>query len=263
MFKKIGLITVLVIGGIVLTNTALVGMGWKKAKSFIQKQIPPESKLESIRDEVNDLHKEMKKQIAEVAKETVKVQNLQEEVQLAEANQKRLFDRVLTLKKDLEKDEKYYVYDDVKYSAERLQNKLNRDWDSYKRGQEKLVILKKSLEARETSLTAARERLMDMRGKKEELELMVAQLEADLKNVRLAQSRSDFNFDDSKIGEIQKSIAEVRTWIREQQVAGEIEGKFTSDAIPVEKKSAASSDVMKEIEDAAAKASKPTNRAEN
>src|SRR5947209_2699220 len=82
------------------------------------------------------------------------------------------------------------TYGDKPYTVERVRTKLAHDWDDYKRTEEAIASQKELLKAREVSLTAVQERLKELRSKKEELEVQVTQLEADLKNVRPAQSRS-------------------------------------------------------------------------
>src|SRR5947209_10259908 len=102
MLKKIGFLTVLVVGGLVLFNSSYASLGWKKAKGLFDSKISPELKVEMIRDQVAKLSKDMKKNISAVAAETVAVENLREEIAVAERNHKEQLDTILTMRKDLD-----------------------------------------------------------------------------------------------------------------------------------------------------------------
>ncbi len=259
MLKKclIGAAVVVAIAAILSTSYGALGV--KKAKGFFKKQITPETKLELIREEIAGLDKEMKEHRSAVAEEAVAVENLREEIARGEENHKKQLDNIKIMRKDLacceETGEKFITYGDQKYSVERVRNKLARDWDSYKKTEEAIASQKELLKAREVSLTSVRERLTEMRTKKEELEVQLAQLEADLKNVRLCETKSDFHFDDSKVGDIQKDMSEVRDWIKARRIEAELEGKHTDDPIPVGKKNTSQADLFKEIDAALEKKS--------
>jgi hypothetical protein len=264
MFKK------LIIGaGILLAVVAILGTSYgalslKKAKGFIKRQIAPETKVDLIREEIAGLDQEMKKHISAVAEEMVAVDNLRTEIARGEENHRKQLDLIKIMRKDIaateDAGEKFVMYDNKKFSLERVKNKLAHDWENYKKAEETLKSQQDLLKAREVSLTAVTERVQEMRNKKEELEVQLAQLEADIKNVRLAQSRSEFHFDDSKFGDIQKEMTELRDWIRARQIENEVEGKYTSDAIPVGKKNTTQEDLFKEIDAQLEKASPATTR---
>jgi chromosome segregation ATPase len=260
---------VLIIGAIGLAVVAFLGttygaLSMKKCKAFFKKQITPETRIEMIRDEIGGLDKEMKQFRSAVADETVAVEKLRDEIATAETNHVKQLDLIKTMRKDIAdaetSGEKYISYGNKPYSVERVRNKLAHDWDDYKKTEEAIASKKELLKAREVALTSVQERLKEARGKKDTLEVQVTQLEADLKNLRLAQSRSDIQFDDSKIGDIQKEMSEVSDWIKARRIEAEVEGKMTDDPIPVGKKNTSQADLYKEIDAALDK--KPTKSAD-
>jgi chromosome segregation ATPase len=252
LFKRLVVGGAIVVAVIAILGTSYGALSVKKCRAFFKKQISPETRVEMIRDEIAGLDKEMKQFKSAVADETVAVDNLREEIARAEDSHQKQLDKIKIMRKDLaaceENGEKTISYGNKAYSVDRVRNKLAHDWDDYKKTEEAIASQRELLKAREVSLTSVRERLDDLRGRKEGLEVQVAQLEADLKNVRLAQSRSDFHFDDSKVGEIQKEMAEVRDWIKARRVEAELEGKVSDDPIPVGKKNTSPVDLYKEID---------------
>jgi chromosome segregation ATPase len=248
MLKKLAFLAVIVVGGVVLLNTRYGSVAWKKVKSTVEQQVTPEAKLEMIRDQVSKLDKDLRRNISAVAEQTVSVENLREEIQVAEKDHQKQWDKILVMKRDVESGNANVSLAGAKISIDRIKNKLTRDWDSYKLAEDALKSKRKLLEAKDRSLEAAKERLSTIKTKKEQLALAVEQLEADLKNIRLAQDKSEFGFDDSRIGQIQQQIREVNDWIKGRIVENDLLGKYTADPLPVEKQIPATSEVLKEID---------------
>jgi chromosome segregation ATPase len=71
--------------------------------------------------------------------------------------------------------------------------------------------LQKILQARENCLNAAREKLEGMLAAKRQLEVEVENLEARLQMVEVAQTTSEFNFDDSQLSRTRELINEIGT----------------------------------------------------
>jgi len=87
-----------------------------------------------------------------------------------------------------------------------------------------------------------------MKDQKTQLELRVAQLEAKLKTIRLAQTRNRFHFDDSHLSRCKAALAEIENRLKIEERTNELVGQFANDAIPVEKKDKPAAELTKEIE---------------
>jgi len=86
-----------------------------------------------------------------------------------------------------------------------------------------------------------------MRQQKEDLEVQIAQLEAELKTVRLAETKSKVEFDDSRLAQCKASLADIRNRLNAEKNTVELEGQFANDNIPVEKKAKPTSELTKEV----------------
>jgi GTP cyclohydrolase II len=87
-----------------------------------------------------------------------------------------------------------------------------------------------------------------MKQVKEELEVQVASLEAELKNVRLAQTKSVIQLDDSRLARIKQSIQDIRTRIKVENKTIDMASQFSDDlGVQVEKKMK-TAEVIKEID---------------
>jgi chromosome segregation ATPase len=128
------------------------------------------------------------------------------------------------------------LYGDKLWSVDRVRSKLARDLASCQRCEKELESREKMLEAKETALEAAREQLGSMKSEKEKLEVLVETMEAELKTLRVAQTRSQFHLDDSRLSRIKQNLDDIRDQMRAQQTASELNAEFLNDVIPVDKK---------------------------
>jgi hypothetical protein len=79
--------------------------------------------------------------------------------------------------------------------------------------------------------------------------VQLAQLEADLKTLRLAQLRTKFQIDDSGLARCKSTLAEIRNRLKVEKTATELTGEFANDILPTEtvKPQQSASDLAKEI----------------
>ena len=103
--------------------------------------------------------------------------------------------------------------------------------------------LKQVLRARENGLKAAREKLENMLAAKRQLAVDIENLEARLKMIEVAQTTSQFNFDDSQLARTRDLINEIGTRldVTEKMMNQHVQ---LSDRIPLEEDEAASEDVL-------------------
>src|SRR6266581_3733714 len=216
MFKKIGLVALVVVGGLFLLNRTNLGSyastAWKKVRQGACNQVPLEFEVERVRHEISQLVADMKDSIKAIAEESVAVENLRDEIvatQATLANQKK---SILVMRDDLEthKTAKTIVYSNKEYPVQRIRERLAKDFESYKNCEASLKSKEKLLDTREAALATEREKLANMRIMKEELEVQVAQLEAEVKNYRLASAKSNIQIDDSRLARIKSSLASIR-----------------------------------------------------
>ena len=76
---------------------------------------------------------------------------------------------------------------------------------------------KKILDAKKAGVDAARQQLVEMRQQKEQLEIMAADYEAQLKTLALEKTRSRIKLDDSRLAEIKASMDKLRERIETER----------------------------------------------
>jgi hypothetical protein len=108
-----------------------------------------------------------------------------------------------------------------------------------------LVRNRKVLEAKRIGVDAARQQLVEMRQQKEQLEVMAAEYEAQLKTLALAQTHSRIKLDDSRLAEIKASMERLRERIDAERKTAQLAEEFNSGTL-TEKKAEANKNVVDE-----------------
>lgn len=221
-------------------------IGWMR--DSVKESVPIEFELERARQMIKDLDPEIRKNMHEIAKEEVEVAKLSHEVGAKETKLAQAREEILQLKTDLDEGHSYYVYAGQQYSSDEVQANLKSRFERFKTEEATTDTLHKMLAARETGLTAARQKLTEMRNAKEQLKVDVANLESRLKMVEVAQTTSEYNFDDSKLSRTKELIGDIGTRIEvaEKLVNADV---TRPDDIPVGVKVEDSKDISKEVAD--------------
>ena len=203
-------------------------VGW--IRQSVKEAVPIEFELERARKMVRELDKPIQDAMVVTAREAVEVDRLEREVAKRESNLATARDRIMRLKGDLDAGSETFVYAGHTYSARQVKNDLTARFERFQTDEDTTLNLTKVLNARRQGLDAAREKLTAMQAAKKQLELDVANLEARLKMVEVAQASSDLRIDDSKLARTKDLITEISTRIEvaerlvnaEVQVQGEI-----------------------------------------
>jgi chromosome segregation ATPase len=220
--KKLVVLGLGAAGAMALTNavwSGSVSTAWKKARTAIERNVSPEFELERIRDQISRLTPDMNHNIEVIADATVEVGSLNRKIELVKVELEKRQGEILVLTEKVESGVKV-----VSYPSINLKDKLARDLKAYKSCEKDLTTKTKLLEAKRESLEAARRQLTTINESRQELEVLAAQYEAELANLRVAQCRSKFKLDDSRLSEIRGSFEKLRQRIDSEKIKAELAG---------------------------------------
>jgi hypothetical protein len=179
----------------------------------VRDSVPVTFEIDRARKMIDSLDPEIKRNMHVIAKEEVEVERLEQQVDRLETRQSKDRDELMRLKTDLESGKDYFVYAGRHYSEDQVKIDLANRFTRFKTNDETLTNLQKVLNARQQGLAAARLKLEEMLAAKQQLGVDVANLEARQKMVEVAQTSSDFNFDDSRLARTKELITEIQTRI--------------------------------------------------
>jgi len=215
------------------------------AKQAVKDNVPVQFEIKRAREMIRGLIPEIEKNMHRIAREETEVAKLEKQVGKSEDQLAKDRDAIQRLKKDLDSGTEVLVYCGRNYSPKQVKDDLTHRFDQFKTKELTTDNLRKILSARQVSLTAAREKLEGMLAAKRTLEVDVENLEARMKMVEVAQTTSDFNFDDSQLSRTKELIADIADRL---EVAERLVNSDTNfhDRIPLEDP-AADRDIRKEV----------------
>jgi predicted nucleic acid-binding Zn-ribbon protein len=221
------------------TKTSL---GW--VQQSVRESVPVEFEINRANQMIRDLDPEIHRNMHLIAKEEVDVKGLRD--QLAEG-EKQLAKNKADIEKltaDLQRGESTFVYCGKNYTARQVELDLTRRFESFKVKEATLSKLRQVLAARDNGLIAGREKLKAMQAAKSKLEIDVANLEARLEMVKVAQSTSEFNFDDSQLSRTKDLVKDISARI---DVAEKLVNAETTYPGQIDLEEAPASDITEQI----------------
>jgi chromosome segregation ATPase len=182
-------------------------------RQAVHESVPVEFELKRAKDMIKGLDPEIHRNMHLIAKEEVEVKHLREQLGKAEQQLGKNRSEIERLTADLRRGDSNFVYCSKTYTAKQVENDLTRRFEQYKVKEATLEKLTQVLAARERGLEAGREKLKAMQAAKGQLEVDVANLEARLEMVKVAQSTSEFNIDDSRLSRTKDLVKDIGTRI--------------------------------------------------
>ena len=206
----------LMVGGAVLVLLGLLfgreGFSYAKHSlgSFrqgVRDSVPVEFEIGRARQMIKDLDPEIHRNMHLIAKEEVETKHLRDQLADAEKQVAKNRSEIERLTADLKRGDSTFVYAGKAYTEKQVETDLTRRFEAFKVKEATLEKLRQILVARERGLEAGREKLKAMQSAKGQLEIDVANLEARLEMVKVAQSTSEFNFDDSRLARTKELVS--------------------------------------------------------
>jgi chromosome segregation ATPase len=214
MLKKllIGGAALAAVAGVVLGTDLLsyVRTSARKVRSEVKATIPLDFEIERAREMVGRLVPDIQENMHLIAQEEVEVEELQGELTKAGKNLETERQQLLSLRSDLDNGQGKVRYAGRKATGDEMRAELNHRFEHFKTAEATIGAKRKMLEAREKTLSAARQKLEGMLGAKRDLEVQVQNLEARLKMVQAVQTTSQFHFDDSQLSRCKKLVQDLR-----------------------------------------------------
>jgi chromosome segregation ATPase len=186
-----------------------IGTSMGLVKKTVKESVPIDFQIERARHMIKDLDPEIRNNMHLIAKEEVDVANLKQ--QLTESTRQVEKERrdIVRLKTDLEQGGSVFVYAGTSYSQKQVETDLARRFERFKTKEATVEKLNKIMNAREQGLLAANDKLKGMQAAKRQLEVEVENLKARVEMVRVAESTSNFNFDDSRLARTRDAIRDI------------------------------------------------------
>ena len=204
----VGLLGMFVFGR---TAASYVSTSWARLTDSVEQSVPVEFQIDRARKMVKDLVPDIQRNMHVIAKEEVEVDQLQH--QIADSEQRLAKDKseLMRLKADASSAQEHFTYAGRTYTLDQVKTDLANRFERFKTSDATLGSLRQMCSAREKSLDAARQKLEGMLAARRQLEVDVENLEARHKMVQVAQTTSNYQFDDSQLGHAKELVTDLRT----------------------------------------------------
>lgn len=186
------------------TRTSL---GW--VQQSVRDSLSIDFEINRAHEMIKNLDPEIHRNMHLIAKEEVEVKGLRDHVAEAESLLSKHKADIERLTSDLQRGDSTFVYCGKSYTPKQVELDLTRRFEQFKVKEATLSKLRQVLAARENGLIAGREKLKAMQAAKSRMEVDVANLEARLEMVKVAQSTSEFNFDDSRLSRTKQLVKDI------------------------------------------------------
>lgn len=180
-------------------------------KQAVHQTVPMEFQIQRARQMLKDLTPEVQKNMHLIAKEEVEVQRLQSQIDQADGRLGKEKQQLSELNRAASSGKEVFQFGGRKYSIEQVKLDLANRFERYKTGEATLGSLRQMHTARQRSLEAARQKLEGMLVAKRQLQVEIENIEARNQMVAAAQTTSNYNFDDSRLGRLKELITDLRT----------------------------------------------------
>lgn len=201
--------------GVPLASYTRCGVNWLRESA--SDAMPLEWELKRARQMISDLKPEITDNAKRIARERIEVARLEDQLSETEGSLAKSKHDIDRLTNDLKGDDQYFTYAGRTYTSVQVKEDLKNRFKRFKTRRATADKLQQMLSARQSSLTAAEQRMEELLGARRQLEVEVENLQARVGALRVAQTASEFSVDDSHLSQTRQLLDEISTRIQEEE----------------------------------------------
>jgi peptidoglycan hydrolase CwlO-like protein len=230
MCKKVLIATVAVLAGLAVVSSTKLGsyakLKWRNATTWAKKQVPLETQIARIRQDLNDLQKEDDKHFDKVARQEVDVARREREVTQLKSQVTKLEGNIRHLRDQLAGGGEFVTVGGEQYSRDQVHEQIRTDFVTFEALEERAKSQTEQLKLLKRSLTVNRKKLKELEQDRENMKNELIRLETTLAEQRMAaQAQGDVAIDDSNYSRLKKEIAEIRDELEVRKTVLRLKGE--------------------------------------
>ncbi len=188
--------------------------------------VPMEWELKRARQMIADLKPEIESNAKRIALEKVQVFRLDTQLTQTRDQLAKAKTDIERLTGDLQSEDTSYSYAGRTYTSVQVKSDLANRFTRFKTRNETAVKLEQMLVARRASLQSAHERMEAMLAARSQLEVEVENLQARLGSLRVAQTSSNINLDDTHLARTRELLDGISTRIDVEEETMNVDVKY-------------------------------------
>lgn len=190
--------------------------------------VPLEWELKRARQMISDLKPEISNNAKRIAFEKIEVNRLAKQLGETEERLVKAQGDIERLTEDLEGGDQQYTYAGKTYTSVQVREDLKNRFKRFKTRRATADKLQQMLSARESTLSAAQQRMEEMLSAKSQLEVEVENLQARLGALRVAQTSSELSLDDSHLSQTRRLLDDIATRIDVEEETMAVDAEYFS-----------------------------------
>jgi chromosome segregation ATPase len=229
MKKWVVLVAVVLVGIFLLKSTRMASVGrvWlDRAKSSLNKAIPPEIEIESLRGEIARMDNDIRKTLRPLAEKMVTIEQDEQAIKTAEANLTRDREALVRLTEEVASNSERISFRNTQYSLGQAKSRLNNEVTLYETRKTNLESRKRRLEALRTSVAATQEQLNRLMEQKRTFSEQLDQIVADLEVQKLNEIAKPLPMDNTKVSSIQDRLQNLKRELAVRQTERGLVGEW-------------------------------------
>jgi len=257
MCRKVLIAAVAVVVGLfVVKKTELGGLmnvWWKDARASLERQVPPEVQIKQLKDEIEQIDKDTLKNLSRLAKQEADYELLQNKVAaLRSTQEERKTDIRAMMEKLREPRTERISYNGRKYRPSELTRRLASTVSLYEGKKEQVKGVEDLLQSKKRTLEVSRQRIDEISGQKDQLTALVARLETQVEVLKLNQTESTVQLDDSHLSRCKELVHKIERKLTEETKLVELQAEYGYGKKPpsFDKDTKPTADVLKDAEKA-------------
>jgi chromosome segregation ATPase len=210
--------------GLPVASYTKCGVSWLRDSAG--DAVPLEWELRRARQMIDGLKPEIADNAKRIAREKIEVARLEQQFEETETRLSKAQRDIERLTSDLEGGDEHFTYAGRSYTSSQVKEDLKSRFKRFKTRRSTADKLQQMLSARRASLDAAESRMEEMLSAKRQLEVEVENLQARLGALRVAQTSSKLNLDDSHLSQTRRLLDEIQTRIDVEEETMSVDAEY-------------------------------------
>jgi chromosome segregation ATPase len=222
MKKWVVLVAVVLVGIFLLKSTRMASVGrvWlDRAKSSLNKAIPPEIEIESLRGEIARMDNDIRKTLRPLAEKMVSIEQEEQAIKTARVELDRFKNELVRLTDDVERNSEQVSFRHETLTLSKAKHRLNNQVSIFEHRKGNLESRERKLGALRESVAATQEQLNRLMEQKRSFSEQLEQIVADLEVQKLNEIAKPLPMDNTKVSSIQERLQNLR---RELKVTDQV-----------------------------------------
>jgi len=216
--------------------------------------VPPEVQIKQLKSEIEQIDNDIQKNLGRLAKQENDYETLEKQVAAIRARQEdRKTDiRAMMGKLKAAEGTERISFNGRKVRPSELTRKLESTVSLYESKKEQLKGLENLLQSKKRTLEVSRQRIDEIYTQKEELSTLVAKLETQVEVLKLKQTESAVQLDDSHLGRCKELVSRIERRLGEEEKLVALQNEYGYNKKPhtFGKDTKPAADVLKDAEKA-------------